>query len=122
MREEGPQKKEKLMARARARIAVLQDIAMHMLEVGHVMTRHEWENDSKAPVRIGLIFNLFGNWPRMIGILENEMPDAWKQINASKAAPKPKTDPKPKAAPKKDPLEALSKPAPAAPKVSKDDE
>ena len=110
------------MARARARMAVLQDIAMHMLEVGHVMTRHEWENDSKAPIRIGLIFNLFGNWPRMIGILENEMPDAWKQINAPKAAPEPKTDPKPKAAPKKDPLEALSKPAPAAPKVSKDDE
>lgn len=119
---EGAQKKEKLMARARARIAVLQDIAMHMLEVGHVMTRHEWEQDSKAPVRIGLIFNLFGNWPRMIGILENEMPDAWKQINAPKTPPKPKTDPKPKAAPKKESPEPLSKPAPAAPKVSKDDE
>jgi len=119
---EGAQKKEKLMARARARMAVLQDIAMHMLEVGHVMTRHDWEQDTKAPVRIGLIFNLFGNWPRMIGILENEMPDAWKQINAPKEAPKPKIDPKPKAAPKKDPLESLSKPASAAAKVSKDDE
>ena len=113
MKAEGPQKKEKLMARARARMAVLQDIAMHMLEVGHVMTRHEWEKDSNVPVRIGLIFNLFGNWPRMVGILENEMPDAWKQINAPKEAPKPKTDPKPKVAPKKDPLESLSKAAPA---------
>ena len=119
---EGAQKKEKLMARARARMAVLQDIAMHMLEVGHVMTRHNWEQDSKAPIRVGLILNLFGNWPRMLGILENEMPDAWKQINAPKEAPKPKTDPKPKAAPKSDPLESLSKPATAAPKVSKDDE
>jgi hypothetical protein len=110
------------MARARARTAVLQDIAMHMLEVGHVMTKHNWEQDTKAPIRVGLILNLFGNWSRMLGILENEMPDAWKQINTPKEAPKPKIDPKPKAAPKKDPLESLSKPASAAAKVSKDDE
>lgn len=105
------------MARARARMAVLQDIAMHFLEVGHVMTRHEWEQDSKAPVRIGMIFNLFGNWARMVGILENEMPDAWGQINA-KAAPAPKPEPKPAPKPAPKPkadnaLEALSKPAKA---------
>lgn len=105
------------MARARARMAVLQDIAMHMLEKGHVMTRHEWENDDKAPVRIGLIFNLFGNWARMVGILENALPDAWKQIKAAeeppKPAPKPAPAPAPKKESKKDPLEALSKPAKA---------
>ena len=101
------------MARARARMAVLQDIAMHMLEVGHVMTRKEWETDSNSPIRIGMIFNLFGNWPRMIGILENEMPDAWKQINAPKAPPAPKSAPKPKEEAKATPLEALSKTAPA---------
>jgi len=106
------------MARARARIAVLQDIAMHMLERGHVMTRNEWERDSDAPVRIGMIFNLFGNWARMVGILENEMPGAWEQIN-EKAKPAPAPAPKPKAAPKSapkpkaDPLEALSKAADA---------
>jgi len=109
----GAQKKEKLMARARARMAVLQDVAMYMLEVGHVMTRKEWELDSKAPVRIGMIFNLFGNWPRMVGILEHEMPDAWKQINAPKVAPAPKPAPKPKEKVKSNPLEALSKAAPA---------
>lgn len=104
------------MARARARMAVLQDIAMHMLEKGHVMTRNEWEHDATAPVRIGMIFNLFGNWPRMVGILENELPDAWKQINAKAEpapAPKPKAEPKPAPKPKADPLEALSKAAEA---------
>ena len=110
----GAQKKEKLMARVRARMAVLQDIAMHMLEVGHVMTRKEWETDSNSPIRIGLIFNLFGNWPRMIGILKNEMPEAWEQINAPKAPPpEPKSAPKPKEEAKVNPLEALSKTAPA---------
>jgi hypothetical protein len=104
------------MARARARMAVLQDIAMHMLEKGHVMTRHEWEKDPKAPIRIGMIFNLFGNWPRMVGILENELPDAWKQINEKPEpapAPKPKAEPKPAPKPKADALEALSKAAKA---------
>ena len=101
------------MARARARMAVLQDIAMHMLEVGHIMTRKEWELDSKAPIRVGLIFNLFGSWPRMVGILEHEMPEAWKQINAPKAPPAPKPAPKPKEEVKSNPLEALSKTAPA---------
>ena len=105
------------MARSRARRAVLQDIAMHMLEKGHVMTRHEWERDSSAPVRIGMIFNLFGNWARMVGILENELPDAWGQINAPAPEPAPKVEEKPKPAPapkpKADPLEALSKAAKA---------
>lgn len=100
------------MARARARMAVLQDIAMHMLEKGHVMTRNEWEKDPKAPIRIGMIFNLFGNWPRMVGILENELPDAWKQIT-KKSEPAPTPAPKPAPKPKADPLEALSKAAEA---------
>ena len=114
--------KEKKMARARARLAVLQDIAIHMLERGHVMTRHEWEKDIESPIRIGMIFNFFGNWARMVGILEHELPDAWEQINAKAApAPKPESKPEPKPAPKPqaNPLEALSKPAKAE-KKSKD--
>ena|SRR6056300_1392514 len=99
------------MARARARRVVLQDIAMYMLEKGEVLSRHDWEKDDNTPIRVGLIFNYFGNWSRMLGILENELPDVWKQINTPKVEPKPKVEPAPKQ--KVDPLEALSKAAKA---------
>ena len=91
------------MARSRARLALLQDIGMHMLEKGKVLSKDEWKKDGQGVARTGNILNYFGSWSRMLTFLENEFPDMWKKLNAvpevKKVFPKEAVKESPKAAP-----------------------
>ena len=60
---------------------------------------------------LGQVDNYFGNWSRLVTIMENEYPDAWAELHAPE--PEPAPEPAPKPAPAVDPLAALSKAAKA---------
>ena len=84
---------------------------MYMMEKGKVLTRHEYSKESDVPLRLGQVDNYFGNWSRLVTIMENEYPDAWTELHAPE--PEPAPEPAPKPAPAADPLAALSKAATA---------
>ena len=84
---------------------------MYMMEKGKVLTRHEYSKQSDVPLRLGQVDNYFGNWSRLVTIMENEYPDAWTELHAPE--PEPAPEPAPKPAPAVDPLAALSKAATA---------
>ena len=88
------------MGSLRQRGKVLEAVAMVMLEEGKVLTKREYEQmETRTPIRAGLVLNFFGSWSRMLGIMENNLPEAWAEINKKEkpAAPKVPT-PAPKAA------------------------
>ena len=104
------------MASLRQRGKVLEAVGMTMLEEGRVLNKREYEKmHSRTPVRIGNVLNHFGSWSRMLGVLENTLPDVWAEIKEKEnPKPVPPTSPKPK-------IKAAVKPAPAV-KKDKDDE
>ena len=104
------------MASLRQRGKVLEAVGMTMLEEGRVLNKREYEKmQSRTPVRIGNVLNHFGSWSRMLGILENTLPDVWAEIKEKEnPISVPPTPPKPK-------FKAAVKPAPAV-KKDKDDE
>lgn len=97
--------------RLRGRKSALDALVMYMLEKGKVLTRHEYSKESDVPLRIGQVDNYFGNWSRLIAIMENDYPDAWSELHDLKEEPAPEPTPEP--APVADPLSALSKAAKA---------
>ena len=105
------------MGSLRQRGKVLEAVGMVMLEEGRVLNKREYEKmEARAPVRIGNVLNHFGSWSRMLGILENTLPDVWAEIKLKENPPPPKPVPpkEPKPAPK-----AAVKPA-IKPAVKKD--
>ena len=69
------------MASLRQRGKVLEAVGMTMLEEGRVLNKREYEKmQSRTPVRIGNVLNHFGSWSRMLGVLENPLPDVWAAI------------------------------------------
>ena len=99
--------------RIRGRKQALDALVMYMMEKGKILTRHEYSRQSDVPLRIGQVDNYFGNWGRLVKIMENDYPEAWAQIHAPEPEPAPEPAPKPAPKPKADPLEALSKAAKA---------
>lgn len=99
--------------RIRGRKAALDALVMYMMEKGKLFTRLEYSKQSDVPLRIGQVDNYFGNWSRLVAIMENDYPDAWKQLHAPEPEPAPKPEPALEPAPADDPLAALSKAAPA---------
>ena len=81
--------------RIRGRKQALDSLVMYMMEKGKVLTRHEYSKQSDVPLRLGQVDNYFGNWSRLIGIMENDYPDAWKQLHAPEPEPAPKPEPAP---------------------------
>lgn len=105
------------MGSLRQRGKVLEAVGMVMLEEGKVLDKREYEKmETRTPVRIGNVLNHFGSWSRMLGILENTLPDVWAEIKLKENPPPPKPVPpkEPKPAPK-----AAVKPA-TKPAVKKD--
>ncbi len=105
------------MGSLRQRGKVLEAVSMVMLEEGKILTKREYEHiETRTPIRAGLVLNFFGSWSRMLGIMENSLPEVWAEIKKKEnPPPKPKPAPKePKPAPK-----AAVKPAPK-PAVKKD--
>ena len=105
------------MGSMRQRGKVLEAGGMVMLEEGKILTKREYEHiETRTPIRAGLVLNFFGSWSRMLGIMENSLPEVWAEIKKKEnPPPKPKPAPKePKPAPK-----AAVKPAPK-PAVKKD--
>ena len=105
------------MGSLRQRGKVLEAVGMIMLEEGRVLNKREYEKmEARTPVRIGNVLNHFGSWSRMLGILENTLPDVWAEIKLKENPPPPKAAPpkEPKPAPK-----AAVKPA-TNPAVKKD--
>lgn len=108
--------KEKIV-RIRGRKQALDSLVMYMMEKGKVLTRHEYSKQSDVPLRLGQVDNYFGNWSRLIGIMENDYPDAWKQLHAPEPEPAPKPEPAPEPAPK-----AAPKPVSKAAKAEKSED
>jgi hypothetical protein len=105
------------MGSLRQRGKVLEAVSMVMLEEGKILTKREYEHiETRTPIRAGLVLNFFGSWSRMLGIMENSLPEVWAEIKKREnPPPKPKPAPKePKPAPK-----AAVKPA-TKPAVKKD--
>lgn len=97
--------------RLRGRKQALDALVMYMMEKGKVLTKHDYSRESDVPLRIGQVENYFGSWQRLVNIMENDYPEAWAEIHA----PEPEPAPEPARQPvsKSDPLQALSKAAPA---------
>ena len=110
------------MGSLRQRGKVLEAVSMVMLEEGKILSKREYEHiETRTPIRAGLVLNFFGSWSRMLGIMENALPEVWAEIKKKENPP-----PKPKPAPPKVPTpapKATVKPAvkPAV-KEDKDDE
>ena len=68
------------MGSLRQRGQVLEAVAMVMLEEGKVLTKHEYEKLVSVPIRAGLAMNFFGNWSRMLNLIESNLPEAWAEI------------------------------------------
>jgi|SRR5210317_239228 len=105
------------MGTIRQRHVALQEVAMTMLEVGKVLSKHEYDRlEKKVAIRSGLVLNFFGSWSRMLQIMENELPEVWAEIKKKETPPPPPPPkPEPKPAPKPAP-KAAPQPKPAAPK------
>lgn len=108
------------MGSLRQRGKVLEAVSMVMLEEGKILTKREYEHiETRTPIRAGLVLNFFGSWSRMLGIMENTLPEVWAEIKKKENPPPKPASPKvPTPAPK-----AAVKPAvkPAV-KEDKDDE
>ena len=104
------------MGSMRQRGKVLETVALVMLEEGKVLNKKDYEQmETRTPVRAGIILNHFGSWSRMLGIMQNSLPEVWAQIKL-KENPPPKPKPAPPKAPKPAPKaapKAAVKPAPA---------
>lgn len=94
------------MARLRVRHEILQAVAMFMLEKGKVLSKHEYDQlAQEVPLRTGMVLNHFGSWSRLLSVIENDLPDVWKEIKKAEAPPPPPPPPpKPE-----DPLAKLAK-------------
>ena len=93
------------MGSLRQRGKVLEAVGMVMLEEGRILDKREYQQmETRTPVRTGIVLNHFGSWSRMLGMLENTLPDVWAEIKLKENPPPP-----PKPAPPKEP-----KPAPKA--------
>lgn len=107
------------MGSLRQRGKVLEAVAMVMLEEGKVLNMREYElMETRTPIRAGLVLNFFGSWSRMLGILENTLPDVWAEIKLKENPPPPPPKPAPPKEPKPAPKAAV-KPA-TKPAVKKD--
>ncbi len=106
------------MGSIRQRGKVLEAVGMVMLEEGRVLDKREYQQmETRTPVRTGIVLNHFGSWSRMLGILENTLPDVWSEIKL-KENPPPPPKPVPPKAPKPA-AKAAVKPA-TKPAVKKD--
>ena len=107
------------MGSIRQRGKVLEAVGMVMLEEGRVLDKREYQvMETRTPVRTGIILNHFGSWSRMLGILENVLPDVWAEIKLKENPPPPPPKPVPPKAPKPA-VKAAVKPA-TKPAVKKD--
>ena len=78
------------MGSLRQRGKVLEAVSMVMLEEGKILTKREYEHiETRTPIRAGLVLNFFGSWSRMLGIMENTLPEVWAEIK-KKENPPPK--------------------------------
>ena len=79
------------MGSLRQRGKVLEAVAMVMLEEGKILSKREYEHmGTRTPIRAGLVLNFFGSWSRMLGIMENNLPEVWAEIKNKENPPKPK--------------------------------
>jgi hypothetical protein len=99
------------MGSLRKRYAILNAVAMKMLEEGKYLTKHEYDNCLSVPIRSALILNHFNNWGRLIAIIKTDLPEVAAQIENKSKPIEPVKPVKPieQAKPKVDPLSALSK-------------
>jgi len=89
------------MGSIRQRNKALEAVAMVMLEQGKVLSRHDYEKLGNVPIRAGLALNFFGNWSRMLSIIESTLPEVWAEIKEKEnPTPKPVAPKPPKPAPK----------------------
>lgn len=72
------------MSRLRQRNAVLQAVAMKMLEEGRPLSKREYENCSSTPVRSADVLRHFSSWTRMLSLIESDLPEVWKELNGKK--------------------------------------
>lgn len=94
---------------------MLKDIAITMLEEGKVLTEFEYRELENPTVRYRSIRRVFSRWPRVVSLLETEMPEVWAELTEEKKpapiAPKPTPKAKPVAPKVKKPV-VPKKPAP----------
>lgn len=110
------------MGTLRQRHIVLEKVAMFMLEQGKVLSKHEYDTlKHEVPLRSGLVLNHFGSWSRMLGIIQDTLPDVWAEIKKKETPPPPPPKPAPKVEKKEAPKPATPKPT-AAVKEKKEDE
>jgi len=76
------------MATVRQKLACTETMGMWFLEIGKIPTCEEYKATNPVPLRISQIKNIFGNWNRMMRLIETAQPVIWEELN----------NPKPKAA------------------------
>ena len=110
------------MGSLRQRGKVLEAVSMVMLEEGKILTKREYEHiETRTPIRAGLVLNFFGSWSRMLGIMQNSLPEVWAEIK-KKENPPPKPKPAPPKVPTPAPKAAVKPAVKPAVKEDKDDE
>lgn len=79
------------MTRIRKRNAMLQAVAMKMLEEGRPLSRREYDLCSSPPIRSAELVKNFSSWTRMVKLIKADLPEVWDELERKQV--KKKADP-----------------------------